>query len=262
MPPRALGFPLCASCLRQRRPSIRLRRIGLVDYSTTQHRSRKYHIAKPGEQAAPLQGFYADMLAHPLHRTPTATRTAPEPPPKEELPKTEKEETLAKARVVFGSRLAGPAERKEKRDQDSKMIAGVMVPPKPEEPDNCCMSGCVNCVWDVYGEDLEEWAQATAEAKARLRAQETDKRLKGQGTGKMLAGEATPTHVASSMDDDGGGSETNWSIDLGEVGGLEEAPEGKPRQEDLWKDIPVGIREFMKTEKRLKEQHAQDEARA
>ncbi|EOD46954.1 oxidoreductase-like protein [Neofusicoccum parvum] len=256
-------LPLCASCLRQLRPSIRTRSLGLANNDRTPpRRTIKYYIAKPGEQAMPLQGFYADMLSHPLHQTPTATRTPPTPPPADELPKTDKEETLAKARIVFGSRLAGPTERKEKRDSESKLIAGVRVPPKPEEPDNCCMSGCVNCVWDVYGEDLEEWAAASAEAKARLRAQETERRLKGQGTGRMLAAEGTPTHVASSMDDDGGGSEANWDIDLSAIGGLEDAPSEKPRQEDLWKDIPVGIREFMKTEKRLKEQHAQEEATA
>jgi hypothetical protein len=48
-----------------------------------------------------------------------------------------------------------------------------------------------------------------------------------------------PSHVAVSMDDDGGGSEGNWSM---EGGG----------DEDLFEDIPVGIREFMKTEKKLK----------
>ena len=45
---------------------------------------------------------------------------------------------------------------------------------------------------------------------------------------------------SQSMDDDGGGSETNWS-----------PGEGR----DLFADIPVGIREFMRTEKILKMRH-------
>jgi hypothetical protein len=44
------------------------------------------------------------------------------------------------------------------------------------------------------------------------------------------------------MDDDGGGSQAIWDP-LGAGGG------------DLFADIPVGIREFMKTEKKLKERH-------
>lgn len=172
------------------------------------------------------------------------TRTAPAPPPPESLPKTKKEETLQKARVVFGSRLAGPAERKAEIEAASQNIAGVMVPPRPTEPDNCCMSGCVNCVWDLYRDEMEEWAAKNAEARAALQAQ----RERGQGTGSMVAERGTPTHVATSMDDDGGGSETNWGPDLG--------------QEHLFDDIPVGIREFMRTEKRLKQRHREEQARS
>ncbi|KAJ6781423.1 hypothetical protein PWT90_02261 [Aphanocladium album] len=49
-----------------------------------------------------------------------------------------------RARVIFGSRLLGPAERADRaagRQAKSTTIAGVLVPPRPEEPDNCCMSG-------------------------------------------------------------------------------------------------------------------------
>ena len=73
------------------------------------------------------------------------------------------------------------------------------------------MSGCVNCVWDVYRDDLEEWAAKRKEADRRLRAED-------------------------SIDDDGGAL---WA------GG----------REDLFGGVPVGIREFMRTEKALKEKH-------
>jgi hypothetical protein len=86
------------------------------------------------------------------------------------------------------------------------------------------MSGCVNCVWDNYRDEVEEWAAKSKEARQRL---------------KDLAGR---------MDDDGGGSETNW-----EGSGI-----GSKGEEELFKGVPVGIREFMRVEKRLKEQHARE----
>lgn len=170
------------------------------------------------------------------------TRTAPAVPPKESLPKTDREESLQKARVVFGSRLAGPADRRRELDSASRNIAGVMVPPRPAEPDNCCMSGCVNCVWDRYRDELEEWAAARTEADRRLATARTDEERARRSTRTEL-----PAHAVHSMDDDGGGSDTNWNL------GPPPPSAGKKAEDDLFKDIPVGIREFMRTEKRLKQ---------
>ncbi|KAH3902247.1 related to UPF0651 protein YPL107W, mitochondrial [Saccharomycodes ludwigii] len=36
-------------------------------------------------------------------------------------------------------------------------IEGISIPAKPIEPDNCCMSGCVNCVWLMYQDDMQHW---------------------------------------------------------------------------------------------------------
>jgi hypothetical protein len=94
----------------------------------------------------------------------------------------------------------------------------------------------------MYRDEMEEWAAKSAEARAALHA----RREGGQGTGSMVAAPGTPSHVATSMDDDGGGSEANWSAGLG--------------QDHLFDDIPVGIREFMKTEKKLKQKHRAEEA--
>lgn len=185
-----------------------------------------------GPEAPPFHGYLVDALDAPLHTIAPATATTPAAPPPDNPPTTPEEEKLAKARVVFGSRLAGPAERKREIEKASVVVGGVMVPPRPEEPDNCCMSGCVNCVWDVYRDELEEWAAKSVEAKAKLASQ----RREGTEGGSM--------GTASSVDEDGGGSEGNWSAGV----------EG----EDLFEGIPVGIREFMRTEKKLKDRHRRE----
>ncbi|CAO2648014.1 Nn.00g089360.m01.CDS01 [Neocucurbitaria sp. VM-36] len=213
--------------------------MGLQNSNRIQRRCKGY-IAPAGEQARPITGFYAEILKKPRSQVQPLTKTDPEPPPPEPLPKTQKEQTLEKARIVFGSKLAGPAERRKEIAEASQVIAGVTVPPKPTEPDNCCMSGCVNCVWDLYRDEMEEWAEKSAQARAAMQSQ----RQKGKGTGSMVAGPGQPTHVAVSMDDDGGGSETNWSADA--------------EQAHLFDDIPVGIREFMRTEKKLKLVHQKE----
>ncbi|KAK0644207.1 oxidoreductase-like protein [Cercophora newfieldiana] len=196
-----------------------------------------------------------------------APSSSPDPPPE---PLNEpSNDVQARARVVFGSSLAGPAERAERlaaiRSQ-SRLVAGVLVPPRPEEPDNCCMSGCVNCVWDRYRDDMEDWSSAHSEAERRLRAQEaglaagtTSASMGETGrSAKIGLGTHELDHGAVSMDDDGGGSAANW--DAG-VGGPS-SPTGKVStafwDEELYKNVPVGIREFMKQEKRLKEKHLRE----
>ena len=214
----------------------------LAPYASKRLRSDK----AASEQAHPFHGYYADMLDAPLHRVQPGTRTSPAPSPPDEPPKTEKEETLVKARVVFGSRLAGPAERRREIDKASQNVAGILVPPRPEEPDNCCMSGCANCVWDRYGDELEEWAEQSAKARNKVQEQ----RRRGKATGMMAKEYGMPNHAAVSMDDDGGGTETKWS-------GTDSFGQGGA---DLFADIPVGIRVFMKTEKKLKERQKRERA--
>jgi hypothetical protein len=114
------------------------------------------------------------------------------------------------------------------------------------------MSGCVNCVWDRYRDELEEWAAAKKEvdrAVRRERGLEEWRRTRTSGTGLMLGEvEKGAQHTAVSMDDDGGGSEANWETGL----------ETDFMSEELFKSVPVGIREFMRQEKRLKEKHARE----
>ncbi|KAF1983659.1 hypothetical protein K402DRAFT_382388 [Aulographum hederae CBS 113979] len=226
---------ICQSC--RRSISLRASRERRIPKLVGQQRRYKSDSGT-SKQAQPLTGYYAELLSHPLHQTAPATRTTPAPPSASEPPTTKQDEVVNKARIVFGSRLAGPSERRKAKDDKSTYVAGVQIPPRPEEPDNCCMSGCVNCVWDLFRDDLEEWAAKSNEARAKI----LEKQRAGSATGTMAAAPGTPTHVATSMDDDGGGSETNWS--------METPPSG-----DLFGNIPVGIREFMKTEKMLKMKH-------
>lgn len=188
--------------------------------------------------AHPIDELTDKELSRPLQSTGAITgetATTRSAPPS---PQSERDERLAKAQVIFGSRLPDPVGRRAELDRNSTRIAGVLVPPKPEEPDNCCMSGCVNCVWDRYREEFEDWAEKNAEAQTRLARQRRD--AAALSDGQLF--KPSSVNVAMSMDDDGGGSETNWSTGAA----------------DPFADVPVGIREFMKTEKRLKAKHAKE----
>lgn len=208
-----------------------------------------------------------------------STSISPQVPGPAPAPSPTATSTQEKAKVIFGSRLAGPAERAERLAQirsKSQVVAGVMVPPKPEEPDNCCMSGCVNCVWDRFRDDMEEWALANAEVETRLAAAAAaagkdgisaagEQGVKGapripqQGRQQQLKQQLSVDHAyAVSMDDDGGGSDTNWENIGGDTG---QGPGRATKDfwdEELYKNVPVGIREFMKQEKRLKERHMRE----
>jgi Oxidoreductase-like protein, N-terminal len=215
-------------------------------------RSRGYHASrrllkateKP-TQARPLSGYYADLLSSPT----TTQLPSPSPSPSSSSTSTltthsstaQNQSTEERARVIFGSRLAGSGYERTSSDAPDatwRTINGVPVPPRPAEPDNCCMSGCVHCVWDDYRDEVEGWAIRLQQAQTKGRG---DDSWSGQGVSLNLGAQRSGVVDAStSMDEDGGGSETNWPS--GDVG-------------DLFSSIPVGIREFMRTEKRLKARH-------
>jgi hypothetical protein len=88
---------------------------------------------------------------------------------------------------------------------------------------------------------MEEWAARLEQAKVKFTS-------KGPTIDMRHAPRAEVVSSSTSMDDDGGGSETNWAT---------------PNQaDDLFASIPVGIREFMKTEKKLKQKHQKEEGKA
>ena len=97
------------------------------------------------------------------------------------------------------------------------------------------MSGCVHCVWDDYRDEVESWAVRLRQAQAKAHHVGMD------GSPKVGMSRPEVADASISMDDDGGGSEALW--DSASV-----AP-----GEDLFQGIPVGIREFMATEKRLRD---------
>lgn len=233
----------------------RLRPLFSATTTTTTTTSRAFASTVPRQtaeewpQRSPLGPYYESILNNPS----LIPREKPEVPPNTEVLPPEKKKqpadstTTAEAqpqtpeervKIIFGSRLLGPVEQADRlaaRKAQSTLIAGVLVPPKPEEPDNCCMSGCVNCVWDRFRDEMEEWSLKNNQAQSALRK------------------------VEGSMDSDGGGSESNWVPPPAPSPAVGDTKIAKDFWDDgLYESVPVGIREFMKQEKRLKERHARE----
>lgn len=110
----------------------------------------------------------------------------------------------------------------------------------------------MNCVWDRFRDELEEWAAKSKLANSALRKERSFENSRSKRIGKLGSYSREIGEAAASMDDDGGGSEGLWTeSDI-------KGDDGDGKGEDLFEGIPVGIREFMKQEKRLKEKHARE----
>lgn len=98
------------------------------------------------------------------------------------------------------------------------------------------MTDVYSCVWDDYRDDVESWAARLREAQAKSEG--------GGVTNTPKVGFPRPEvqESSTSMDDDGGGSEALW-----------QAPSTEASADALFADIPIGIREFMATEKRIRD---------
>ncbi|KAJ4485712.1 oxidoreductase-like protein [Lentinula aciculospora] len=70
------------------------------------------------------------------------------------------------------STLTGPSlTRKQLADgQPRDTFRGIIIPEKPKEPqsDECCMSGCAICVYDLYEDSLSAYREAIAKVTASL----------------------------------------------------------------------------------------------
>ncbi|AFR97442.1 hypothetical protein C343_05584 [Cryptococcus neoformans C23] len=87
---------------------------------------------------------------------------------------------------------------KEKMKARTKemIVQGISVPPKPIPPgeEECCMSGCVNCVYTVYSDDLQGYVAALDAAREALEAAHIPKtewpdEVAKQGRGEDVKGE-------------------------------------------------------------------------
>lgn len=210
---------LCASCAYHVRKQQRLLRSHLPNSPRTYHASAPRHDNELEEsQAQPLGGFYEDLLATPIPQA-AQSRQTEKPKPK----------------IFYGAERKYRGGISQTPDSTWRTINGVPIPPRPAEPDNCCMSGCVHCVWDDYRDEVESWAVRLRQAQAKAH---------GMGMHSPKVGMSRPEVADASirMDDDGGGSEALWDSASTLAPG-----------EDLFQGIPVGIREFMATEKRLRD---------
>lgn len=147
------------------------------------------------------------------------------------------EERIAK---VFGGRIKGDSPTSSSRINrgESRIIAGVEVPDRPPEPDNCCMSGCINCVWELFNEDVKTWNSKRKEAAQKL--------SKTGGTWpedfhppvKYLRQENLPKSMAFEVT---------------------EATGSHNEEDENWANVPVTIRVFAEMEQKMKAKRRQQE---
>lgn len=173
-----------------------------------------------GRERQERDDYYNLILSSSLKKSPTSPLSSPAAigGPKNNK-RRENSYSSSHQKVIFGSRLAGPAAARQKEGWAQE---------RPPEPDNCCMSGCVNCVWDAYREEVEEWA-----AKGRL-------------------GKTSVIDVRAAQGQGGGTTDTE---------GLDRLRTKEFQSEGLFEGVPVGIREFMALEKRLREREVGEEGK-
>lgn len=151
------------------------------------------------------------------------------------------ESPLAGIERIFGGRIRG-----DQRSSSSRLtrgpprkIAGITVPDRPPEPDNCCMSGCINCVWELFRDDIKDWDDKRREAAIKINQepQYADfiwpkdfhpplKYLDDSHIPKELLQKKHESKVPNKSDSD--------------------------KDDEHWQNVPVAIRVFAEAEKKIK----------
>lgn len=136
---------------------------------------------------------------------------------------------------LFGTRLSGETRTSSSRltRGQPRTIMGVKVPDKPPEPDNCCMSGCINCVWELYKDDIKEWNDIRKEAAEKLNKSKSDFIWPADFDPpiKFLDQHHIPLELRKEKD-------------------IKKIKETEPA--DPWDNVPVAIKVFADAEKRIK----------
>ncbi|KAI4159881.1 MAG: hypothetical protein LQ342_006209 [Letrouitia transgressa] len=210
-------------------PATSFRPLHRCLHTTSALRLPRRHPAPP-----PKEDYYSLLLSQPLASTAPTTFSPPSSPhPSSEAASSNKASSGQSKRdpsVIFGTPLAGPSAARRRAGYGESPSQGGFE--RPREPDDCCMSGCVNCVWDAYREEVEAWAERTKAA-----ATENEGIKLGEGIkAREMRGRGKRAVDGTGVTDGSAGRVKNLQGD-----------------EHLFDDVPVGIREFMATEKRLRE---------
>lgn len=163
---------------------------------------------------------------------------------------------------VFGGRVEGSGARESssRRDKgEARMIAGVLVPDRPKEPDNCCMSGCVNCVWEQYNDDVKDWRKIRTKAAEELNKTQEQWPADFHPPLKALEFKNVPRELRRVKRTMEAGKKTKLSSSayfpsVGKPGAqnLEAGKDIHDDDDDDWGNVPVAIRVFAETERLMK----------
>lgn len=146
--------------------------------------------------------------------------TAPVATSLQEVPRREDEKASRLVDPVPAMKDASGAKEEQSKGKTKArtkemIVQGIVVPPKPTPPGEegwrkltersslalltdalteCCMSGCVNCVYTVYSEELEGYVEALDAARGALEAAHIPKaewpdEVAKQGRGEDVMGE-------------------------------------------------------------------------